>query len=157
MDQEMNEDKAPVCPNCGSCHCGGCSGDAPSVPAADAAAECPAEKEPAPTYEEVREAYDRLVKLVEAYGDQAILQLVINHGEDGDFLHICSPSTFNASGKSSRLFAWGAARGYMMRARQCLNRNAEAIGEGVKYLILESREEKKDPLAALLGVLSGNN
>ena len=153
----MNEDKAPVCPNCGSCHCGGCSGDAPSVPAADAAADCSAEKEPAPTYEEVREAYDRLEKLVDAYGDQAILQLVINHGEEGDFLHTCSPSTFGASGKSSRLFAWGAARGYMMRARQCLNRNAEAIGEGVKYLILESREEKKDPLAALLGVLSGNN
>lgn len=105
MDQEMNEDKVPVCPGCD-----GCSGDAPSVPAADAAAECPAEKEPAPTYEEVREAYDRLEKLVEAYGDQAILQLVINNGEDGDFLHTCSPSTSSASGKSSRLFAWGAAR-----------------------------------------------
>ncbi len=157
MDQEMNEEKAPVCPNCGSCHCGGCSGDAPSVPVEDAAADCPAEKEPAPTYEEVREAYNRLEKLVEAYGARAMLQLVIDNGDDGGFLNTCSPSTFSASGKSSRLFAWGAARGYMMRARQCLNRNAEAIGEGVKYLILESREERKDPLAAWLGVLSGKN
>lgn len=153
----MNEEKAPVCPGCSGCHCDGCSGDAPSVPAADAAADCPAEKETAPTYEEVREAYDRLEKLVDAYGDQAILQLVINNGEDGYFLHTCSPSTFSASGKSSRLFAWGAARGYMMRARQCLNRNAEAIGEGVKFLVLESRGAKENPLTALLGVLSGKD
>ena len=153
MDQEMNEDKVPVCPGCD-----GCSGDAPSVPAADAAADCPAEKEPAPTYEEVRAAYDRLEKLVDAYGDRAILQLVINNGEDVDmFLHAANDAVPCSDGKRTDMLIWCGVRGNMLRANQCFENDVEAVGDGVKFMLRAMRKEKKDPLAALLGVLSGNN
>lgn len=149
----MNEEKVPVCPGCD-----GCSGDAPSGPAADVAADCPAEDKPAPTYEEVREAYDRLEKLVDAYGDRAMLQLVIDNGEGKDmFLHAANDAVPSSDGKRTDALIWCGARGNMLRANQCFEHDVDAVGDGVKFLLRAMRKEGGHPLAALLGVLSGNN
>lgn len=158
MDQDMNEENVPVCPNCGSCHCGGCAGDTPAVPAADAAADCDGEQKPAPSYEEVRAAYDRLAELVEAYGERAMLQLVIDDGEGKDmFLHAANDAVSVSDGKKTDMLNWCGARGNMLRANRCFEHDADAVGEGIKCLLRAMRKEEEHPIAALLGMMSGKN
>lgn len=118
------------------------------------------DENPIPSYQDVRDAYNRLEKLVDSYGDRAILQLVIANGEGDDmFLHFGNNKVSASDGSRTDALNWCGVRGNMLRANLCFEHDVDAIGDGVKYTILAMQKKGKkedNPLVNLLGKILGN-
>lgn len=109
----------------------------------DEACCCDPAPEQAPvTVEMIKEAYDRLEKLVDQCNTPVLLCMIAQEKEC-QIDHLISTNNGFSKMAGAEGIGWNAARGFLYATRSCFSCDPEAISQGIKYFF-ETLEKKKN-------------
>lgn len=114
---------------------------------------------PAPsTREEISAALDNLIDLIERYNGRVVVSAFFEDTEERKIRHLfkASDAVFQSEGMNTKVYGWTGACGYLLKAGECFDGHAKAIGEGVRLFLEQQQKEKMkrqmNPIAAMLGI-----
>ena len=122
----------------------------------DEACCCPGAEQAPVTKEELQKAIDHVVDLVGRYDGRVVVATFIEGDDTTRQIFRASDAVFASEGRSTKIYAWIGACGYFLRANECFERNAKAMGEGVRLFLEDQQKERMkeqmNPIAAMLGI-----
>lgn len=122
----------------------------------DEACNNPAAEQAPVTKEELRKAIDHVIDLVGRYDSRVAVAAFIEEENKNRRIFRASDAVFASEGRNTKIYAWIGACGYFLRANECFERNAKAMGEGVRLFLEDQQKERMkeqmNPIAAMLGI-----
>lgn len=122
----------------------------------DEACNNPAAEQALVTEEELQKAIDHVVDLVGRYDGRVVVAAFIEGDNTTRRIFRASDAVFASEGRNTKIYAWIGACGYFLRANECFERNAKAMGEGVRLFLEDQQKERMkeqmNPIAAMLGI-----
>ena len=118
---------------------------------------CDTAAEQAPvTQEELQKAIDHVMDLVGRYDGHVAVAALLEDEARPNRMFRASSAVFMSDKVDTKIYVWVGAFGYFLRANECFDLDAKAIGEGVRFFLEAQQKERTkkllNPIASVLGI-----
>lgn len=94
--------------------------------------------------------------LVGRYDGHVAVAALLEDEERTNRMFRASSAVFMSDKVDTKIYVWVSAFGYFLRANECFDLNAKAMGEGVRFFLEAQQKERTkkllNPIASMLGI-----